>query len=79
MVPVSWCAVNVAHRLRRRRQHHQALQRSYPLGPPAPLFEKLRRHAQRRALVALDDDMLKDIGLSRAEAWQEASKPFWQR
>ncbi|MBL8338269.1 MAG: preprotein translocase subunit SecA [Rhodoferax sp.] len=28
---------------------HQALQRSYPLGPPAPLFEKLRRHAQRRA------------------------------
>jgi preprotein translocase subunit SecA len=26
-----------------------ALQRSYPLGPPATLFEKLRRHAQRRA------------------------------
>ena len=28
---------------------YQALQRSYPLGPPAALFEKLRRHAQRRA------------------------------
>ncbi len=28
---------------------HQALQRSYPQGPPPALFEKLRRHAQRRA------------------------------
>jgi len=28
---------------------YQALQRSYPLGPPALLFERLRRHAQRRA------------------------------
>lgn len=45
----------------------------------ATLLRWQERHAQRRALLALDDDMLKDIGLSRAEAWQEASKPFWQR
>ena len=32
---------------------------------------------QRRALAALDDHMLKDIGLSRADARQEAERPFW--
>jgi uncharacterized protein YjiS (DUF1127 family) len=32
---------------------------------------------QRRALLALNDHMLKDIGISRAEAEREASRPFW--
>ena len=32
---------------------------------------------QRRALAALDDHMLKDIGLSRVDARQEADRPFW--
>ena len=32
---------------------------------------------QRQALAALDDHMLKDIGLSRADARQEADRPFW--
>ena len=32
---------------------------------------------QRRALAALDDPMLKDIGLARADARQEAERPFW--
>jgi uncharacterized protein YjiS (DUF1127 family) len=32
---------------------------------------------QRRALRALSDHMLKDIGISRAEAEREASRPFW--
>ena len=31
---------------------------------------------QRRALLALDDRMLKDIGLSRADAWHEANRPL---
>lgn len=31
---------------------------------------------ERRALMQLDDRMLKDIGLGRSEAYQEASKPF---
>src|SRR5262245_20037225 len=34
--------------------------------------------SQRRALLALDERMLKDIGISRAEAEREASRPFWQ-
>ena len=33
---------------------------------------------QRRALLTLDDHMLKDIGISRAEAEHEAARPFWQ-
>jgi uncharacterized protein YjiS (DUF1127 family) len=32
---------------------------------------------QRQALAALDDHMLKDIGLSRADARQEADRRFW--
>ena len=33
---------------------------------------------QRRQLLALGDDMLKDIGISRADAHYEGSKPFWR-
>jgi uncharacterized protein YjiS (DUF1127 family) len=33
---------------------------------------------QRRHLARLDDRMLKDIGLSRADVEQEIAKPFWR-
>jgi uncharacterized protein YjiS (DUF1127 family) len=36
------------------------------------------RRRSRRALLALSDDLLKDIGLSRAQAIAEGAKPFWQ-
>jgi uncharacterized protein YjiS (DUF1127 family) len=39
------------------------------------------RHArwrQRQALLRLDDRMLADIGISRAQAIQEAKKSFWK-
>jgi len=36
------------------------------------------RHRQRRALLALDDHMLHDIGLSHADVASEIGKPFWQ-
>jgi uncharacterized protein YjiS (DUF1127 family) len=32
---------------------------------------------QRRRLLALDDRMLKDIGLTRADACREGARPFW--
>ncbi|MVW75823.1 DUF1127 domain-containing protein [Pseudomonas xionganensis] len=32
---------------------------------------------QRRQLAMLGDAQLKDIGLSRADALQEAERPFW--
>jgi len=36
------------------------------------------RHRQRRALSKLDDRMLRDIGISRADADSEYRKPFWR-
>lgn len=34
------------------------------------------RVRERRQLLTLDERMLKDIGASRVDAWQEANKPF---
>jgi uncharacterized protein YjiS (DUF1127 family) len=42
------------------------------------LAAMLERAQQRRRLLSFDDRMLKDIGLSRADAWREASKPLWK-
>jgi uncharacterized protein YjiS (DUF1127 family) len=37
-------------------------------------FERSR---QRRALATLDDQLLRDIGLTRPQAQTEAARPFW--
>ena len=34
---------------------------------------------QRRSLALLDDQALKDIGLSRSDIAGETAKPFWRR
>ncbi len=36
------------------------------------------RASQRAHLASLDDRMLKDIGLSRADVLAESSRPFWR-
>ncbi|MBZ0163691.1 MAG: DUF1127 domain-containing protein [Notoacmeibacter sp.] len=36
------------------------------------------RHRTRRALLALNDDQLKDIGISRADAHREGTTSFWR-
>lgn len=41
-------------------------------------FGCLERIQQRRALARLDDRMLSDIGVSRADVEGELSKPFWR-
>jgi uncharacterized protein YjiS (DUF1127 family) len=40
----------------------------------------LARQSQREALRALADDshLLRDLGLTREEALEEADKPFWR-
>jgi uncharacterized protein YjiS (DUF1127 family) len=38
----------------------------------------LDRSRQRRQLAQLSDHMLRDIGLTRVDAWAEAEKPFWR-
>lgn len=37
----------------------------------------VERGRGRRVLATLDDDRLRDIGISRAEASRESAKPFW--
>jgi len=48
----------------------------------APALQRLRswvdRARRRRALEAVDDWILKDIGISRADAMREHDKPFWR-
>jgi len=41
-------------------------------------FGVYERWRQRQALMRLDDHLLKDIGITRAEVEQEAGKPFWR-
>ena len=42
------------------------------------VWQAFERQRQRRALLRLDDHMLKDIGISRCDAEREAAKPFWR-
>lgn len=44
----------------------------------ATLGEWRRRIRDRRELAALDDRILSDIGITRAEALYLANKPFWR-
>ena len=37
-----------------------------------------RRRYDRRALLQLDDHMLRDIGFDRAQAEEMAARPFWR-
>lgn len=41
------------------------------------LFRMLTLHRQRARLARLDDHMLRDIGLTRAEAETEATRAPW--
>jgi uncharacterized protein YjiS (DUF1127 family) len=37
-----------------------------------------RRAYDRQMLVTMSDAMLRDIGITRCDAMNEASKPFWR-
>jgi uncharacterized protein YjiS (DUF1127 family) len=42
------------------------------------LLANEERRRQRRALRALDDRLLKDIGLTRADVERECGRPYWR-
>ena len=43
----------------------------------ARLVQAVRAHHTRRLLAEMDDRMLADIGVNRAQAQTEASRPAW--
>lgn len=47
-------------------------------GALAALAAAWRRHRSRTRIAALDAHLLKDIGVTYAEAENEANKPFWR-
>jgi uncharacterized protein YjiS (DUF1127 family) len=56
----------------------QALVPSPRLSYRAKIRAAWRRFRSRQRIADLDGHLLKDIGLSFAEAETEANKPFWQ-
>lgn len=67
-----------------------ALQEAPVVGVSASLFKAFgslirileiwqERAEQRRHLLELDERLLRDIGLSRYDAFREAAKPFWRQ
>lgn len=45
----------------------------------AEMLQIWRRRAQeRRQLLAMSDRGLRDIGITRVDAWREANKPLWR-
>jgi len=43
------------------------------------LLDWMERYRSRRALSAMTDAQLSDVGLSRADIHREADKPFWRQ
>jgi uncharacterized protein YjiS (DUF1127 family) len=62
-------------------RRRSGLRRVLRTGAAAAVARLLHWHdtaRQRRALLALSDHMLKDVGITRADAEREANRPFWQ-
>ena len=63
----------------RPRQHNAVLALTEAANHAVATLREWRRRSRERAeLAELDDRMLKDIGLSRADAEFLSNKPFWR-
>ena len=60
------------------REFARALQR-FATNIFTTVLDWQERARQRRRLSDLDDRMLKDIGLTRADVSREVGKPFWMQ
>ena len=51
----------------------------HPIAAAVALIARwIRTARQRKALAELDDQLLRDIGITRVEAIKDAEKPFWR-
>jgi uncharacterized protein YjiS (DUF1127 family) len=57
--------------------HSSASRGSTLLRVVAMIEMAVERRRSRMALMELSDAQLKDIGISRSEAFREANRPFW--
>jgi len=57
---------------------HGVIVPRFPTSLLARLFDWRERARRRRLLRELDDRMLRDVGLSRADVDRERVKHFWQ-
>jgi uncharacterized protein YjiS (DUF1127 family) len=60
------------------RKHKEKLLHHVLARMGSEVREWRRRSRDRRALAAMSDRALRDIGLTRYDAAYEASKPFWR-
>lgn len=57
---------------------HQPSPLTSSRGALAAIASAWRRHRSRSRIATLDAHLLKDIGVTYAEAENEANKPFWR-
>ena len=74
---ITTTTVSRVGKIPRRLRRHSI--RAALLGSLARLHEWRRRSRDRAELAKFDERMLRDIGLSRADAWLEVNKPFWRK
>jgi uncharacterized protein YjiS (DUF1127 family) len=69
-------AISIELRQGARPTHSGLIEHAAPALDTVALWRQ--RVATRRALARLDDEGLRDVGLSRSQASGETSKPFWR-
>ena len=67
---------------KRKGEEMTYLSNSRPQCHPLPrrrasLLDLLSLYRQRRALATMDDERLRDLGISREEAEKESRRPIW--
>lgn len=80
MTQISLFSGSAASSQRNAHRHQPSLYRvTGGVGAVVVAFlEWQERHRSRRDLMRLSEHQLKDIGLSRFDAEEEYSKPFWR-
>jgi uncharacterized protein YjiS (DUF1127 family) len=75
--PASGRFARIAPGRARRRAIGRSLRRA--LNVVVATMQKWQQRSRERAeLRRLDDRMLRDIGITRGDVWQEINKPFWR-